>query len=85
MSLPDIAGLIGAFLILLAYGASAMGKLDPATAPALLLNLVGAGLVLYSLYFEFNLAAALLESAWVIVAVIGLARLALGRRPSAGG
>ena len=80
MSLPDVAGLIGAFLILLAYGASAMGRLDPVKAPALLLNLVGAALVLYSLYYEFNLAAALLEGAWVIVALIGLVRLAIGRR-----
>jgi hypothetical protein len=43
------------------------------------MNLAGAALVLASLFFRFNLAAALLEAAWGVIALIGLIRLALGR------
>ena len=80
MSLADGVGLAGVAMILAAYAASALGRLDPTRAPALLLNLVGALLILYSLVFDFNLSAAVMEGAWALVAVVGLLRLAARRR-----
>jgi hypothetical protein len=80
MSLADTAGLIGVLLILAAYAGGAVGKLDPARAPALATNFVGAGLILYSLMEDFNLASALLEAAWALIALLGLLRIALKRR-----
>ncbi len=80
MTLPDILGVIGVGLILIAYAGATNGRLDPKRAPALLLNLVGALLILWSLWFEFNLSAVLMESAWAGVALIGLARLALAKK-----
>ena len=71
-ALDEILGLLGAALILLAYAGVQLKKLDPHKHKALLLNLTGAALVLVSLYFEFNLAAALLEGAWVLIALWGL-------------
>jgi hypothetical protein len=53
--------------------------MPPREAPALLLNLIGAGLILSSLAYRFNLSAFLMEAAWAIVALYGLIRLALGR------
>lgn len=81
MSLSDIAGLTGAFLMLGVYAAASLGKIDPAKAPALMANLIGAGLVLYSLSRDFNLSAVVMEVAWALVALVGLARLALRRKP----
>jgi hypothetical protein len=81
LSLSDAAGLVGALLILAAFAGVQFQRLDPLRAPALLMNLCGAGLVLASLYFKFNLAAALLEGAWALIALWGLARLAFRRRP----
>ena len=81
MSLPDAAGVFGVFLILVAYAGATSGRLHPQRAPALLLNLVGAALILVSLWFDFNLSAVIMETAWVLVAVGGLARLALRRAP----
>ena len=70
---PDgYIGLLGAALILGAYAGVQLKKLDPHDLPALLLNLGGASLVIVSLIFEFNLAAFLLEAAWVGIAVAGL-------------
>ncbi|MDQ3126104.1 MAG: hypothetical protein M3Q74_10950 [Pseudomonadota bacterium] len=79
MTLPDIVGVVGVLCILIAYAGATAKKLDPAKAPALLLNLTGALLILVSLYFDFNLSAVLMEGAWALVAVFGLVRLALGR------
>ena len=83
MTVPDLFGVVGVLLILTAYAGATSGKLDARRAPALLLNLVGALLILLSLYFDFNLSAVLMEGAWALVALIGLARLALGasRKP----
>ncbi len=79
MSLPDLAGILGVLLILVAYAGAQTGRLRPRAAPALLMNLAGAGLILSSLVFRFNLSAVLMEAAWALVALFGLARLALRR------
>lgn len=80
MTLPDILGVVGVGLILIAYAGATTGRLDPKQAPALLLNLVGALLILWSLYFDFNLSAVLMEGAWALVALFGLARLAFAKK-----
>ena len=80
MTVPDLFGIVGVLLILTAYAGATSGKLDARRAPALLLNLVGALLILLSLYFDFNLSAVLMEGAWALVALIGLARLGLSRK-----
>ncbi len=80
MSLPDAAGLAGVFMMLTAYAAASLGRMDPQRAPALLCNLVGSGLVLWSLSRNFNLSATVMEVAWFLVAAVGLVRLALKRR-----
>lgn len=80
LGVPDIAGLVGVALMLVAYAAAALGKLDPTRAPALLANLIGAALVIYSLHFAWNISSFVLEVAWFLVAAVGLVRLALKRR-----
>jgi hypothetical protein len=85
VSLYDIAGLLGALGILLAYAGVQMKKLDPHRPPALLLNLTGASLVLISLIEDFNMAALLLEIAWIAIALQGLAAFAMKRRTAAKG
>lgn len=66
-------------MILAAYAGATTGRLDPKRAAALTLNLVGAGLILFSLAYDFNLSAVLMEGAWAVVALIGLVRLAVKR------
>jgi hypothetical protein len=76
----DAAGLVGVALILAAYAAAQLRLLDPLRAPALLMNLAGASLVLVSLIDRFNLAAFVMEAAWALVALYGLLRIAFRRR-----
>jgi hypothetical protein len=83
VTLPDAFGVIGVLLILIAYAGAQLERLEPTRAPALLMNLAGACLILASLAFDFNLSAALMEGAWALVALYGLARLVLRRgRPA---
>lgn len=80
MSASDVGGLAGVAMMLVAFAATSLGRWDPQRAPALTSNLVGSGLVLWSLSRNFNLSATVMEVAWFVVAAVGLARLALRRR-----
>jgi quinol-cytochrome oxidoreductase complex cytochrome b subunit len=81
MSLLDAAGLVGVLMILVAYAAAAMGRLDANRPISLLANLVGASLILASLLAgDFNLSATVMEGAWALVAAFGLIRWALTRK-----
>ena len=80
MSLYDLAGVMGAFGILAAYAGVQLKRLDPHRPAALLLNLAGATLVLVSLIEDYNLAAFILEVAWIAIALHGLSALVFRRR-----
>ena len=80
MTLFDIAGVVGVGLMLGAYAGGQFRGLDPTKAPALVMNLAGALLILGSLAKAFNLSAALMEGAWALIAAFGLAKLAFRRR-----
>ena len=80
MSVFDLAGLAGVAMILGAYAAAQLHRLNPVKAPALILNLVGASLILVSLTRAFNLSAAIVEGAWVLIALASLIRIVLRRR-----
>lgn len=75
----DAIGLGGVLAILIAYALTVAQRLDPLRPPALLLNLVGAIAILVSLYGAFNLSAAVMEAAWVVVALGGLVRFVVRR------
>jgi len=76
----DIAGFAGVVLIVAAYLMLQLNRL-PSTAPVYsLLNAVGAFLVMVSLFFEFNLAAFLMEAFWFLISLIGLLRPLVTKR-----
>ncbi|HEY2178835.1 MAG TPA: hypothetical protein VGH15_09665 [Caulobacteraceae bacterium] len=80
MSAPDLAGLIGVVVMLWAYVGAQNGRIDPTGLASLLMNIIGPGLVIFSLLFAFNLPAFLTEAAWACTAGISLIRLVLRRR-----
>jgi uncharacterized zinc-type alcohol dehydrogenase-like protein len=84
MTLFDIAGLVGVALILAGYAASTMWRLQPKSAASLLINFLGAGLILLSLTRAFNLSAAIVEGAWALIALVGLLRLGVERLARSG-
>ena len=68
--------LLGAAGILAAYAGVQLSGSTRTGPTALLLNLVGATLVLISLIEDFNWAAFVLEIAWIAIAGHGLFKLA---------
>jgi hypothetical protein len=78
----DIAGITGVVLIVIAYLLLQLGKLPSTAASYSLLNALGAGLVMVSLLFAFNLSAFLMEAFWFLISLFGLVR-SLMRKPVA--
>lgn len=82
LGVPDIAGLVGVALMLTAYAASALGKIEADRPLALVANLIGALLVIYSLMYQWNISSFVLEAVWACFAAAGLVRYCLQRKRS---
>lgn len=76
----NLGGVLGVLMVLIAYAGIHFDRLDPKKVPALMLNLVGSGLILLSMVRAFNLSAFLMEAAWAAMAAFGLVKVVLGRR-----
>ncbi|MBN8480658.1 MAG: hypothetical protein J0L88_03600 [Xanthomonadales bacterium] len=76
----DIAGLAGVALVLVAYLFVQTRHLDARRPTYLVVNAVGAVLVLVSLAYAFNLSAFVIQCAWIVISVYGLVRWWRDRR-----
>ena len=81
IELHDVVGALGVMLIVVTYFALQSGRLASGLRYSLL-NGVGAAMVLYSLLFEFNLAAFLVEFFWLVISIYGIYRSTIARRGS---
>ena len=69
-------GLVGSGLIITAYFANQQEWMSPAGWTYSVLNLLGAVLILVSLYAEWNLPSAVIEAFWALISIYGLWRYA---------
>jgi hypothetical protein len=74
MSWSDAIGTIGTILLILAYFLLQAGKLKGDDWVYMIMNLVAAALLLYSLYFNFNLPSFIIELFWVGISGYGIWR-----------
>ncbi len=80
LSAPDLIGLFGSGLIVAAYAASQADRLDVKGFAYSAMNLLGAGAILFSLFFTFNLASFAIELVWLAVSAFGLVQAVRRRR-----
>ena len=75
----DFVGLAGVSCILAAYFLLQIEKVRGDSAQYLLLNLVGAILLIISLMVTFNLASFVIEICWLGISIFGLSKIAWRR------
>ena len=75
----DVVGNIGVLLMVIAYLLLQLERLSSSAVSYLLLNVVGAVMVIVSLWFRFNLSAFLMEVFWLLISLYGLTKGMFGR------
>lgn len=73
-TLFDFAGNIGVGLIIVTYLLLQLGKIKSTSINYSVLNVLGAALIIISLFDRFNLSAFIVEIFWLIISMIGLFR-----------
>ena len=76
----DFIGNVGVAMILASYLLIQLRKMDAMALPYVVFNGLGAALILYSLVYDFNLSAVIIEIAWIIISLVGLVRIAREKR-----
>ena len=67
-------GLLGAATYCVCYMLVALGKLTSQTGTYYILNMLAAGMVLFSLSFSFNLASVIIQIFFVTMSLIGFVK-----------
>lgn len=71
---PDSVGILGVVFTLIAYFLLQINKIKPTGLSYSLLNISGAALILYSLFFHWNTSAFIMEFTWLLISLYGLTR-----------
>jgi hypothetical protein len=83
--ISDFVGMTGVIIILVAYFLLSTGKWISDSMLYQFLNFFGAWLILFSLYFHWNLSSVVIETAWIVISVIGMVRCcSLNKKCAAG-
>ena len=70
----DLLGNIGVVILMITYLMLQLNKLSSDSLAYSVLNAAGAGLIVISLLFDFNLSALLMEVFWVLISLVGIYR-----------
>ena len=70
----DFVGNIGVVILMITYLMLQLNKLSSDSLTYSVLNAGGAGLIVISLLFDFNLSALLMEVFWVLISFVGIYR-----------
>jgi hypothetical protein len=81
--LHNVVGNLGVVLIVATYFLVQIGRMSAVRLPYITLNGLGALLILYSLWFDFNLSAFLIEVIWLLISLMGIGRVLLQRHRDA--
>lgn len=74
LKISDPVGLVGVAIILVAYFMLSIDRWPANSIRFQLINFLGAALILFSLYFHWNLSSVVIEIAWMIISAIGIYR-----------
>ncbi len=72
----DLVGNAGVAMIIGTYLLLQLGKVHAQTVAYSLANALGAGMVMLSLVFDFNLSAFVVECFWTAISIFGMIRAA---------
>nr|VFJ88588.1 MAG: hypothetical protein BECKH772A_GA0070896_100109 [Candidatus Kentron sp. H]VFJ90684.1 MAG: hypothetical protein BECKH772B_GA0070898_100119 [Candidatus Kentron sp. H]VFJ96847.1 MAG: hypothetical protein BECKH772C_GA0070978_100099 [Candidatus Kentron sp. H] len=72
--IPDTIGVLGVVLMLTAYFLLQIGKIASTSFSYSFLNCLAALMILFSLFFDWNLPSVIIEACWVLISAYGIYR-----------
>jgi paired small multidrug resistance pump len=82
LSVYTVAGFVGVVMVLVAYFANQQRWLSAEDWRFPFVNALGSGLILVSLYVEWNFPSFIINSCWIAISLYGLVKGARGRMSS---
>lgn len=73
-SLSDLIGSVGVGIIILTYILLQTGRVKSESLAYSVSNAIGASLIAFSLIFDFNLSAFIVEVFWLLISLYGILR-----------
>jgi hypothetical protein len=80
VNIPDIIGLGGSAILIAAYALVSGGRWASTQPRYQIINIIGTVMILYSLFFAWNLPSAVGQVIWIGLSVVGLIRQWRARR-----
>ncbi len=80
LALANPLGILGVVLILIGYFLLSTDRWSAKSMRFQLVNCIGAILILYSLFFYWNLSSVVIEVAWIIISIVGMFRIMQDRK-----
>ena len=80
MNWYDILGTLGVAIIVLTYVLLQIERVRSDQLIYSALNAIGAGLILVSLYFDFNLPSVVVEFFWLLISLFGIVKFLTRRK-----
>lgn len=74
LKIADTIGMVGVVIVLYAYFLLMTNRIDSFDIRYQMYNLIGAGCILFSLFYAWNLASVIIEAAWMVISLIGIVR-----------
>jgi len=72
LSFPDIIGTLGVLIVIIAYFQLQIGKIDINNILFSSMNAIGSMMILFSLFYNWNLSSVLIEIFWILISLIGV-------------
>ena len=70
----DLLGNVGVVILMITYLMLQLNRISSDRLAYSLLNAIGAGMIVISLLYDFNLSALLMEVFWVLISCLGIYR-----------
>lgn len=71
LEVHDLIGGLGALVLLITYFLLQVNRIEAKSMLYSQLNAVGSGMILVSLCYDFNFSAFVIESAWLVISILG--------------
>jgi hypothetical protein len=70
----DLVGGVGVVILMITFLLLQLGRLESTRLLYSLLNAIGASLITFSLIFDFNFSAFIMEVFWILISLVGVVR-----------